>query len=70
MNGKGERIFENLTDIENEAIMENYSAHDARARLHRKVRIIVMSVLCAALIAAAIYIAVKGTGIHVNMGCR
>lgn len=70
MNGKGERIFENLTEIENEAIIESITAVDAKARLHRQIRIIVMAVLCAALIAAAIYIAVKGTGIHVNMGCR
>ncbi len=70
MNGKGERIFENLTEIENEAIVENFTDTDKRARLHRQIRMIVMGVLCAALIAAAIYIAVKGTGIHVNMGCR
>ncbi len=61
MNGKGERIFESLTEIENEAIIENFSDTDAMARRHRRWRIVVMSVLCALLIALGIYIAVRSS---------
>lgn len=59
MNGKGERIFESLTDIENEAIMDNFTDARDTSRLHRQWRMIVMGALCAALLALGIYLAVR-----------
>ena len=61
MNGKGERVFESLTDMEIEVISDIYSDPKDNARIHRQVRIIVTALLLAALAAAAIIIAVKSS---------